>query len=81
MKAKKLLKDSIQNWVEVSKFPTVEQTTYDRTEPTAKNQIYPTIGDRVVGDITATDIKNLLNHLMNKDLAYSTVKKTYVLLN
>lgn len=79
--SKKLLKDSIQNWLEISKFPSVEQTTYDRLEATAKNQIYPTIGDRVVGDITATDIKNLLNHLMNKGLAYSTVKKAYVLLN
>lgn len=58
----------------------VEQTTYDRAESTAKNQIYPIIGDRVVGDITATDIKNLLNYLMNKGLAYSTVKKAYVLL-
>ena len=59
----------------------MEQTTYDRLEATAKNQIYPIIGDRVVGDITATDIKNLLNYLMNKGLAYSTVKKAYVLLN
>jgi len=79
--SKKLLKDSIQNWLEVSKFPSVEQTTYDRAEATAKNQIYPIIGYMVVGDISATDIKNLLNHLMNKGLAYSTVKKVYVLLN
>ena len=79
--SKKLLKESIQNWLEVSKFPTVEQTTYDRAEASAKNQIYPAIGDKVVGNVTATDIKNLLNHLMNKGLAYSTVKKAYVLLN
>lgn len=79
--SKKLLQHSIQNWLEVSKFQTVEQTTYDRLEATAKNQIYPTIGDKVVGNITATDIKNLLNHLMNKGLAYSTVKKAYILLN
>lgn len=79
--SKKLIKDSLQNWLEVSKFPTVEQTTYDRAEATAKNQIYPTIGDKVVDNITATDIKNLLNNLMNKGLAYSTVKKAYVLLN
>ena len=79
--SKKLLKDSLQNWLEISKFPTVEQTTYDRAEATAKNQIYPAIGDKVVGNITATDIKNLLNNLMNKGLAYSTVKKAYVLLN
>ncbi|MBR5504798.1 MAG: site-specific integrase [Clostridia bacterium] len=79
--SKRLLKDSIQNWLAVSKFPSMEQTTYDRAEATANNQIYPIIGDKVVGYISATDIKNLLNYLMNNGLAYSTVKKAYVLLN
>ena len=79
--SKKLLKDSIQNWLEVFKFPSVEQTTYDRCECTAKNQVYPILGYKVVGDIVAADIKNLLNHWMNKGLAFSTVKKAYVLLN
>ena len=79
--SKKLLKDSIQNWLEVFKFPSVEPTTYDRCECTAKNQVYPRLGDKVVGDIVAADIKNLLNSLMNKGLAFSTVKKAYVLLN
>ena len=35
----------------------------------------------MVGDIVAADIKNLLNHWMNKGLSFSTVKKAYVLLN
>ena len=78
---KKLLRDSIQNWLEIYKFPSVEQTTYDRCECTAINQIYPIIGDKVVGDIVAADIKNLLNHWMNKGLSFSTVKKAYILLN
>lgn len=33
--SKKLIKDSIQNWLEIFKFPAVEQTTYDRCECTA----------------------------------------------
>lgn len=78
---RKLLCDSLQNWLEIFKFPSVEQTTYDRAECTAKNQVYPILGDKVVGNITAADVKNLLNHWMNKGLAYSTVKKSYVLLN
>ena len=78
---KKLLKDSIQNWLENYKFPSVEQTTYDRSECIAKNQIYPNLGKKTVGDITASDVRNLLNECMNKGLAYSTVKKVYVLLN
>lgn len=76
-----LLRDSLQNWLEVFKFPSVEQTTYDRAEATAKHQIYPIIGDKVVGNVTAADVKRLLNHWMNEGLAYSTVKKAYVLLN
>lgn len=71
----------MQNWLQVFKFPSVEQTTYDRCECSAKNQIYPLLGEKPVGDITAADIKNLLNYWMNKGYAYTTVKKAYVVLN
>lgn len=47
------------------KFPSVERTTYDHCECTARNQIYPMLGDKTVGYITAADIKALLNHFMN----------------
>ena len=33
----KKLQDSMQSWLEVFKFPSVEQTTYDRCECSAKN--------------------------------------------
>lgn len=79
--SKKKLQESMQNWLRVFKFPSVEQTTYDRSECSAKNQIYPLLGEKAVGDITAADVKNLLNYWMNKDYAYTTVKKAYVVLN
>lgn len=79
--SKKRLEDSMQNWLKVFKFPSVEQTTYDRSECSAKNQIYPMLGKKAVGDITAADIKNVLNHWMNKGYAYTTVKKAYIVLN
>ena len=79
--SRKALRESMQQWLQVFKFPSVEQTTYDRCECSAKNQIYPLLGEKAVGDITATDIKNLLNYWMNKDYAYTTVKKAYVVLN
>ena len=66
----KTLKDSLQNWLQVFKFPAVERTTYDRAESIAKNQIYPQLGKKVVGDITAADIKKLLNYWMTADYAY-----------
>ena len=77
----KTLEDSLQNWLQVFKFPAVERSTYDRAESVAKNQIYPQLGKKVVGDITSEDIKKLLNYWMGEGYAYTTVKKIYVLLN
>ena len=77
---KKTLRESMQKWLEVFKFPSVERSTYDRYECTAKNQIYPVLGDKVVSDISAADIKDLLNQKMSEGYAYTTVKKVYVVL-
>lgn len=79
--SKKTLQKSMQSWLQVFKFPSVEQTTYDRCESSAKNQIYPLLGEKAVGDITSAYIKYLINYWMNKGYAFTTVKKAYVLLN
>ncbi len=79
--SKKKLKESMQNWLEIFKYPSVERTTYDRLECTAKNHIFPEIGDRVVSTIKSTDIKRILNDRMQKGYAYTTVKKIHNLLN
>ena len=75
--SRKKLKDSMQSWLEVFKFPSVERTTYDRLESTARIHVYPALGDKVVSTIKATDIKKLLNDKMNDGYAYSTVKKIH----
>ena len=77
----KTLEKGLRNWLQVFKFPAVERTTYDRAESIAKNQIYPQLGKKIIGDITAADIKKLLNYWMTEGYAYTTVKKVYVLLN
>ena len=77
----KTLLESLNNWLKVFKFPSVEQTTYDRAEGIARNQIYPLLGNKTVGDITAEDIRKILTYWMNKGYAYTTVKKIYMLLN
>lgn len=77
---KKKLTDSMGSWLRVFKFPSVERGTYDRLECTARHQIYPLIGDKVVGDITSADIKAVLNHWMSEGYAYTTVKKVYNIL-
>jgi len=79
--SQKKLRESMTHWLQVFKFPSVERTTYDRCECTAEHQIYPLIGNKPVGDITAADLKGVLNHWMNKGYAYTTVKKAHVLHN
>ena len=68
--SRRLLRDSLQNWLEVFKFPAVEQTTYDRAESTAKNQVYPILGDKVVDDITAADCRFTIDVLHTATFCY-----------
>ena len=49
----KSLKESMQNWLEVFKYPSLQRTTYDRYEVTAEHQIYPYLGKKFVRDIRA----------------------------
>lgn len=79
--SQKTLKDSLAHWLQIFKFPSVERTTYDRLECTAQHQVFPLIGDKIVGDITAADLKSVLNHWMEQGYAYTTVKKVHILLN
>lgn len=78
--SKKTLEESMGNWLRVFKFPSVERGSYDRLECTAKHQVYPLLGKKVVGNVTSADIQKLLNHWMNEGYAYNTVKKVYNLL-
>ena len=77
----KRLKDSMYNYLKVFKYPSVERVSYDRLEQLLNNQIAPYIGEKIISDITAVDIKTLVNTLTEKGYALSTVKKTYNLLN
>lgn len=78
---KKTLQESMSKWLRIFKYPTVARATYDSSEGTAKNYIYPIIGNKLIGDITAVELKSILTNMMDKGYAHSTVKKTYTLLN
>lgn len=58
----------MMHWPHVFKFPLVERTTYDLCECTVEHQIFSPFGEKVVGDITAADRKEVLNHWMGKSL-------------
>ncbi len=79
--SKQSLRKSMTHWLHVFKFPSVERTTYDRCECTVEHQIFPLLGEKVVGDITAAVLKEVLNHWRNQSYAYTTVKKVYIALN
>ena len=77
----KPFKEGMQHWLEVFKYPSLQRTSYDRYEVTAKYQIYPYIGDKPIGKITAADLKIVLNEIMLSGKSYSTGKKAHLLLN
>ena len=67
--SQKTIKNSLTHWLQVFKFPSVERTTYDRLECTAQHQVFPPIGEKIVGDITAADLKSVLNYWMEQGYA------------
>ena len=78
---KKPLRKSMQKWLEVFQYGTVERATYDRKEDCAKRYIYPRIGDMIISEITSADLNGILTQMMNEGYAHSTVKHVYSLLN
>ena len=79
--ANKPLRKSMQKWLEVFQFGTVERATYDRKEDCAKRYIYPRIGDLIISEVAAADLSGILSQMMNEGYAHSTVKHVYSLLN
>ena len=75
------LKKSMKTWLETFKYTSVETTTYDRNEFTAKEYIYPILGDKYIVNITAADVHEILVRMMQKGYSHSTVKKVYSLMN
>ena len=79
--ANRPLREGMQHWLEVFKYPSLQRTSYDRYEMTAKHRIYPYIGDKPISNINGPDIKQLLNTIMQNGKSYSTCKKAYLLMS
>lgn len=77
----KTLAEGMKNYLQVFKYPSVEKTTYDRCEQILNNEITPYIGGKIISNLSAADIKKLINQLTEKGYAFSTVKQTYNLLS
>ena len=61
---KKPLRKSMQKWLEVFQYGTVERATYDRKEDCAKRYIYPRIGDSIISEVAAADLSGILSQMM-----------------
>lgn len=68
------------NWLLTVKKPDLKPGSYDRVEQSVNYQIIPYIGDIQISALTANDIQNMINDLLEK-LSFSTVKKAYNNLN
>ena len=56
--------EQIKKWLLIFKYPSVARATYDSNEGTAKNYIYPIIGDKVIESTKMSkQRKNLRNGL------------------
>lgn len=71
---KKPLRKSMQKWLDVFQYGTVERATHDRKEDCAKRYIYPRIGDLIISEVAADDLSGILSQMMIEGYAHSTVK-------
>lgn len=78
---KKPLRKSMQKWLDVFQYGTVERATHDRKEDCAKRYIYPRIGDLIISEVAAAVLSGILSQMMIEGYAHSTVKHVYSLLN
>lgn len=75
------LKKVIQKWLVIFRYPSVEKATFDRQESIINLYIIPKIGEKIVAEITAGDLNNLLTDMMYQGYSHATDKHAYTTLN
>ena len=63
------------NWLVTYKQPNLKPTSFDRLEMTLQKHIFPYLGKRQIGNLTADDIQRHLNSLNDMGFSFSTIKK------
>lgn len=75
-----LLGDALVDWVNNIKKPTLKRQSYDRLLGSAKQIKKTDIGHRYYVDVTAGELQNFIQDLVDQRYAWSTIKKSYDLL-
>ena len=75
------LQKVIHKWLMVFRYSSVERATYDHIEKNINLYIIPKLGKKIIADITAGDLNNLLTDMMYQGYSHATVKHAYTTLN
>ena len=75
------IRDGLSEWLRTVKYLNVQRITYDQYERTANRYINLIIGDIPIQEVTAVNIKRLLNMMNEKGLAFATTEKVRLILN
>ncbi len=70
----------VQNWFEVFSKPNVANVTALTYERQLNNHIYPTLGDKMIEDVTPADVQKIFNS-MPDDAKQETKNKVKIVLN
>lgn len=79
--AKMTLEEFLIDWLENILIHNLKPKSYAIKEYIIKQQIVPRIGLLQVNSLTAADIQQMINDMINKGLSYSTIKKAFDTLN
>ena len=81
-KDNKTLSEALHLWIKKTKAGVLKPSSYDRIECTLRNQIDKSnLGTIRYQSITDEDIHDFINELVGKKYSWSTIKKSYDLLN
>lgn len=78
---KRTVREYMDYWFYNIKIHELKPKSFDRSESTLINHIYPYIGDLQISGLTANDIQMMINELVKRDLSYSSIHRAYVTIN
>ena len=78
---KRTIQDYMSNWFDEIKTIELKPKSLDALTQTLNHQVYPHIGDIQLASLNTRDIQTMINALVAKKYAYSTIKKAYNAVN
>ena len=75
------LEEFAKNWLETKQRLALKPSSFMRKEVTLNHQVYPILGSIPIGEISHTDIQNMITTLTDAGLSYSTIKKAFEAVN